>query len=106
MALREIRKYQKSTELLIRKAPFARLVREIAEKYNSVPIEGEKRWEAEALLALQAMQNIRRAPSAAKSPRRRDDQTITLITLITLPSPSATHYTAIPLYRYTAIPLY
>lgn len=28
-ALREIRKYQKSTELLIRKAPFQRIVREI-----------------------------------------------------------------------------
>ena len=27
MALREIRKYQRSTELLIRKLPFARLVR-------------------------------------------------------------------------------
>jgi histone H3 len=27
VALREIRKYQKTTELLIRKAPFARLVR-------------------------------------------------------------------------------
>ncbi len=31
MALREIRKYQKSTELLIRKLPFQRLVREIAQ---------------------------------------------------------------------------
>ena len=30
VALREIRKYQKSTDLLIRKAPFNRLVREIA----------------------------------------------------------------------------
>jgi histone H3 len=30
VALREIRRYQKSTELLLRKAPFARLVREIA----------------------------------------------------------------------------
>eukprot|EP00450_Noctiluca_scintillans_P002270 CAMPEP_0194501242 /NCGR_PEP_ID=MMETSP0253-20130528/21992_1 /TAXON_ID=2966 /ORGANISM="Noctiluca scintillans" /LENGTH=80 /DNA_ID=CAMNT_0039343191 /DNA_START=49 /DNA_END=288 /DNA_ORIENTATION=+ len=29
-ALREIRKYQKSTDLLIRKLPFQRLVREIA----------------------------------------------------------------------------
>ena len=29
LALREIRKYQKSTELLIRKAPFIRLVKEI-----------------------------------------------------------------------------
>ena len=30
VALREIRRYQKSTELLIRKLPFQRLVREIA----------------------------------------------------------------------------
>ena len=30
VALREIRKFQKSTELLIRKLPFQRLVREIA----------------------------------------------------------------------------
>ena len=32
VALREIRRYQKSTELLIRRAPFQRLVREIAEQ--------------------------------------------------------------------------
>ena len=31
VALREIRKYQKSTELLVRKLPFQRLVREIAQ---------------------------------------------------------------------------
>mmetsp|Transcript_3035 Transcript_3035/g.9451 ORF Transcript_3035/g.9451 Transcript_3035/m.9451 type:complete len:142 (+) Transcript_3035:17-442(+) len=53
VALREIRKYQRSTELLIRKLPFARLVREITQTYNSAPAEGEKRWQAEALLALQ-----------------------------------------------------
>ena len=34
MALREIRRYQKSTELLIRKLPFQRLVREIAQDYK------------------------------------------------------------------------
>jgi len=33
VALREIRKYQKSTDLLIRKMPFRRLVREIAQSY-------------------------------------------------------------------------
>ena len=33
VALREIRKYQKSTELLIRKLPFQRLVREIAHDF-------------------------------------------------------------------------
>lgn len=31
VALREIRKFQKSTELLLRKLPFQRLVREIAQ---------------------------------------------------------------------------
>ena len=31
VALREIRRYQKSTELLLRKLPFQRLVREIAQ---------------------------------------------------------------------------
>ena len=31
VALREIRKYQRSTDLLLRKGPFARLVREICE---------------------------------------------------------------------------
>src|SRR4051812_10167752 len=36
VALREIRRYQKSTELLIRKLPFQRLVREIAQgQYKS-----------------------------------------------------------------------
>merc|ERR1712232_477574 len=35
VALREIRKYQKSTDLLIRKLPFQRLVREIAQDYKS-----------------------------------------------------------------------
>ena len=35
VALREIRKYQKSTELLIRKLPFQRLVREIATDFKS-----------------------------------------------------------------------
>ena len=34
LALREIRKYQKSTELLIHKLPFQRLVREIAEDFR------------------------------------------------------------------------
>lgn len=34
VALREIRRYQKSTELLMRKAPFQRLVREISQDYK------------------------------------------------------------------------
>jgi len=48
-ALQEIRKYQKTTDLLLRKLPFARLVREIG---NTVSVE-PYRWTAEALLALQ-----------------------------------------------------
>ena len=34
VALREIRKYQKSSDLLIRKISFQRLVREIAQNYK------------------------------------------------------------------------
>jgi histone H3 len=48
VALREIRKYQASTELLLRKLPFQRLVREIAEE--KVP---NIRFQLTALLALQ-----------------------------------------------------
>ena len=47
-ALREIRKYQKSTELLLRKLPFQRLIREIAADFNP-----ELRWQAAAIAALQ-----------------------------------------------------
>lgn len=35
VALREIRRYQKSTDLCIKKAPFERLVREVAQDYKS-----------------------------------------------------------------------
>jgi len=48
VALREIRKYQKSTELLIRKLPFQRLVREIAQDYKS-----DLRFQSAAVAALQ-----------------------------------------------------
>ncbi|BGP41266.1 histone H3.1 [Rhodotorula kratochvilovae] len=48
VALREIRRYQKSTDLLLRKLPFQRLVREIAEACSA-----GLRWQASALLALQ-----------------------------------------------------
>ena len=37
VALREIRRYQKSTELLIHKLPFLRLVREIAQDRSTFP---------------------------------------------------------------------
>ena len=48
VALREIRKYQKSTELLIRKMPFQRLVREIAQDFKT-----DLRFQSSAVLALQ-----------------------------------------------------
>uniref|UniRef100_A0A7R9ZUM6 Core Histone H2A/H2B/H3 domain-containing protein n=1 Tax=Pyrodinium bahamense TaxID=73915 RepID=A0A7R9ZUM6_9DINO len=48
-ALREIREYQASTELLIRKLSFQRLVRELCMKVGSSPF----RFEVQALLALQ-----------------------------------------------------
>ncbi|XP_065867075.1 histone H3.3a-like [Euphorbia lathyris] len=47
-ALREIRKYQKSTDLLIRKMPFQRLVREIAQHYKN-----DLKFQSHAVLALQ-----------------------------------------------------
>ncbi|KAG5187467.1 histone H3 [Tribonema minus] len=50
-ALKEIRTYQRSTELLIRKLPFARLVREVQEMFT--PRGVLYRWAADALLALQ-----------------------------------------------------
>ena len=48
VVLREIRHYQKSTELLIRKMPFQRLVREIAQDFKSY-----LRFQTGAILALQ-----------------------------------------------------
>ena len=48
VSLREIRKYQKSTELLIRKIPFQRLVKEVCQGINK-----ELRFQSTAILALQ-----------------------------------------------------
>ena len=48
VALREIRRFQKSTELLIRKLPFQRLVREIASDFKT-----DLRFQSSAVLALQ-----------------------------------------------------
>jgi histone H3 len=48
VALREIRKYQKGTNLLIRKQPFARLVREIMQDFKS-----DFRYQTHAIQALQ-----------------------------------------------------
>jgi len=49
VALREIRRYQRSSELLLRRLPFSRLVREI-----QIDFTGKQfRWQANALMALQ-----------------------------------------------------
>ena len=48
VALREIRRYQKSTELLIRRRPFQRLVREIAQE-----LRPDLRFQTAAVAALQ-----------------------------------------------------
>ena len=52
-SLMEIRWYQKSTELLIRKAPFARTVRKICMDNTVCSWGAEIRWQANALIALQ-----------------------------------------------------
>ena len=48
VALREIRKYQKSTDLLLLRAPFQRIVREITGTYDP-----DLRFASQALIALQ-----------------------------------------------------
>ena len=55
VALKQIRQYQKSTELLIRKLPFQRLVREIASDDEVIksPLCGKVRFQSAAIMALQ-----------------------------------------------------
>ena len=53
MALREIRRYQRSTDLLILKLPFARLVREIASYILPTQAADGLRWQSQAIQALQ-----------------------------------------------------
>ena len=48
VALREIRRYQKSTDLLLPKLPFQRLVREIAQDFKN-----DLRFQGTAIIALQ-----------------------------------------------------
>jgi len=48
VALREIRRYQKSSDLLLRKLPFQRLVREIAQDFKN-----DLRFQSTAITALQ-----------------------------------------------------
>ncbi|KAJ3367818.1 centromeric DNA-binding histone H3-like protein cse4 [Allomyces arbusculus] len=56
VALREIRRYQKTYDVLLRKAPFARVVRDIAQNYTYLDEDGSEvsfRWQSSALMALQ-----------------------------------------------------
>ena len=55
VALKQIRQYQKSMELLIRKLPFQRLVREIACDRDVItsPLCGKVRFQSAAIMALQ-----------------------------------------------------
>ncbi|CAI5463612.1 unnamed protein product, partial [Closterium sp. Yama58-4] len=49
VALMEIRRFQKTTDLLIRKLPFMRLCKEISHTYTTMDV----RWTATAVLGLQ-----------------------------------------------------
>ena len=51
IALREIKRYQKTTELLIKKLPFQRLVREIAQNYRA-----DLRFQSAALVPFKKLQ--------------------------------------------------
>ena len=53
VALREIRRYQKSTDLLIRRLPFQRLVREICRDLFQKKLGMDFRWQGTAIEALQ-----------------------------------------------------
>lgn len=57
VALREIKRYQLSTDLLLRRLPFARLVREVAADCAQSGWFGggaeQLRWQSQAILALQ-----------------------------------------------------
>ncbi|XP_062950303.1 histone H3.1t-like [Cynocephalus volans] len=48
VALREIRRYQKSSDLLVRKLPFQRLIREISQGFKT-----DLRFQMSAMMALQ-----------------------------------------------------
>lgn len=68
--VREIRKFQKSCELLIRRAPFQRLVRELANK-GAPGGQTDFRWKAEALEALQEAAEAYLVSKAATYPAGR-----------------------------------
>ena len=51
--LREIRRYQKSTDLLLKKAAFGRLVREVAQDFKA-----DLRFQSTAMVALQEVRSL------------------------------------------------
>lgn len=51
LALAEIRKYQRSTDLLISRMPFARLVKEVTDEFTTQ--DEPLRWQSMAIMALQ-----------------------------------------------------
>jgi histone H3-like centromeric protein A len=53
VALREIRRYQRSTDLLLLKLPFSRLIREIAVSILPAEAGASLRWQSQAIQALQ-----------------------------------------------------
>ena len=53
VALREIRRYQKSTDLLLKKAAFGRLVREVAQEFRQ-----DLRFQSTAMVALQEVRSL------------------------------------------------
>ena len=53
VALREIRRYQKSTNLMIPKMPFVKIVRKITQDEGKRVFEKDYRWQGAALLASQ-----------------------------------------------------
>ena len=53
VALREIRRYQKTQELLIRRAPFGRLVRELTAEATKGTSSKVERWTSDGIAALQ-----------------------------------------------------
>ena len=63
VALREIRRYQRSTDLLLRKAPFARLVREIMQNVLT-KLHLQKLPAADARITAEAMEALQEASEA------------------------------------------
>jgi histone H3 len=53
VALREIRRYQKTTEMLIKQLPFCRLVREVAQDAAIGGLKSDMRWQKNAIRAIQ-----------------------------------------------------